>query len=135
MVILTILILNRSIVKRFDKWIDYKNRELEFKRDDMEYHLVIDPKIEERLDKIINDCFEEYSLFNLVGKDKNWYVTEEEEKQINHDLMNIISTRLTPVFVKQLELYYNSESITDVIAHRAFFKVTEFVMEQNTSRL
>lgn len=86
--------------------------------------------MEERLDAVIEGCFQEYSLMNLVYK-SDWYIKEEEEIQINKDICTLVSERISPVVLKQLALYYKEDAIFDIIAKRVYFKVTNFVIEHN----
>lgn len=122
------------ISKLFNKWIKFKYDELELKKYDIDTHLNVTDNIETRLDTVIESCFQEYSLMNLIYK-TNWYIKEEEEIQISKDICSLVSDRISPVMLKQLELYYNQDAIYDVIAKRVYFKVTNFVIEHNKTAL
>ena len=122
------------VSKLFNKWIKFKYDELELKKYDIDTHLNVTDNIETRLDTVIESCFQEYSLMNLIYK-TNWYIKEEEEIQISKDICSLVSDRISPVMLKQLELYYNQHAIYDVIAKRVYFKVTNFVIEHNKTAL
>lgn len=122
------------VSKLFNKWIKFKYDELELKKYDIDTHLNVTDNIETRLDTVIESCFQEYSLMNLIYK-TNWYIKEEEEIQISKDICSLVSDRISPVMLKQLELYYNQDAIYDVIAKRVYFKVTNFVIEHNKTAL
>ena len=122
------------VSKLFNKWIKFKYDELELKKYDIDTHLNVTDNIETRLDTLIESCFQEYSLMNLIYK-TNWYIKEEEEIQISKDICSLVSDRISPVMLKQLELYYNQDAIYDVIAKRVYFKVTNFVIEHNKTAL
>lgn len=122
------------VSKFFDKWIRFKYDELELKKYDIDTHLNVTDNIETRLDTVIESCFQEYSLMNLIYK-TNWYIKEEEEIQISKDICSLVSDRISPVMLKQLELYYNQDAIYDVIAKRVYFKVTNFVIDHNKTAL
>lgn len=96
-------------------------------------HLNVTDNIEERLDTIIESCFQEYSIMNLIYK-TDWYIVEKEEIQISKDICKLVSDRISPIMMKQLALYYNEEAIFDVIAKRVYFKVTNFVIEHNKNK-
>ena len=119
-----------NITRQWKKWLLYKTKELELKEYDIDMHLQVTDDIEVRLDKIIESCFQEYSIMNLIYKTE-WYIKEEEEVQISKDICNLVSLRISPVMMKQLSLYYNEEAIMDIIAKRVYFKVTNFVIEHN----
>ena len=122
------------VSKLFNKWIKFKYDELELKKYDIDTHLNVTDNIETRLDTVIESCFQEYSLMNLIYK-TNWYIKQEEEIQISKDICSLVSDRISPVMLKQLELYYNQDAIYDVIAKRVYFKVTNFVIEHNKTAL
>ena len=122
------------VSRLFNKWIRFKYDELELKKYDIDTHLNVTDNIETRLDTVIESCFQEYSLMNLIYK-TNWYIKEEEEIQISKDICSLVSDRISPVMLKQLELYYNEDAIYDVIAKRVYFKVTNFVIEHNKTAL
>ena len=134
-IIVILIIATESMVSRlFNKWIKFKYDELELKKYDIDTHLNVTDNIETRLDTVIESCFQEYSLMNLIYK-TNWYIKEEEEIQISKDICSLVSDRISPVMLKQLELYYNQDAIYDVIAKRVYFKVTNFVIEHNKTAL
>ena len=122
------------VSKLFNKWIKFKYDELELKKYDIDTHLNVTDNIETRLDTVIESCFQEYSLMNLIYK-TNWYIKEEEEIQISKDICSLVSDRISPVMLKQLELYYNEDAISDIISKRVYFKVTNFVIEHNKTAL
>ena len=123
-----------NLFKSFKNWLRYKNEELELKRYDIDVHLNVTDSIEERLDAVIESCFQEYSLMNLIYK-TDWYIKENEEIQINKDICALVSERISPVVLKQLALYYKEDAIPDIIAKRVYFKVTNFVIEHNKTSL
>lgn len=134
-IIVILIIATESMVSKFfDKWIRFKYDELELKKYDIDTHLNVTDNIETRLDTVIESCFQEYSLMNLIYK-TNWYIKEEEEIQISKDICSLVSDRISPVMLKQLELYYNQDAIYDVIAKRVYFKVTNFVIDHNKTAL
>lgn len=134
-IIVILIIATESMTsKLFNKWIKFKYDELELKKYDIDTHLNVTDNIETRLDTVIESCFQEYSLMNLIYK-TNWYIKEEEEIQISKDICSLVSDRISPVMLKQLELYYNQDAIYDVIAKRVYFKVTNFVIEHNKTAL
>ena len=134
-IILILIAVSEIVVtKLFNKWITFKYEELQLKRYDIDTHLEVTDNIESRLDKVIESCFQEYSLMNLVYK-TDWYIKEEEEIKISKDICSLVSDRISPVMLKQLALYYNEDAIFDIIAKRVYFKVTTFVIEHNKTAL
>lgn len=133
-IIILIIISEVTISKSFNKWLEYKYEELQLKKYDIDTHLEVTDDIEARLDKVIESCFQEYSLMNLIYK-TDWYIKEEDEIQISKDICTLVSDRISPVMLKQLALYYNESAIFDIIAKRVYFKVTTFVIEHNKTAL
>ena len=124
----TIVVYN--IFHQLNKWLAYKERKLKLQQYEININANITDKIEERLDMIVESAFQEYSIMNLVYK-TDWYITGDEEVTIQKDIVHLVAERISPVMMQQLMLYYNEEAITDVIAKRVYFKVTNFVIEHN----
>jgi predicted Holliday junction resolvase-like endonuclease len=129
-ILILVLVFEINLFKSFKRWLEYKYTELEQKQYDIDTHLNVSDDIETRLDTVIESCFQEYSLMNLIYK-TDWYITEKEEIQISKDICSLVSDRVSPVMMKQLALYYNEDAIYDIIAKRVYFKVTNFVIEHN----
>lgn len=119
-----------SICVIIHKWSKFKQEKLDIELHKININFNISNGIDERLDEMIESCFQEYSLINLFHKD-DWYITEQEEININKEINYIVAQRISPVMMEQLSLFYNSEAITDVIAKKIYFKVTTFVIEHN----
>ena len=130
MVIVTIVTYN--IFHQLNKWLKYKERKLALREYEININTDITKKTEESLDMIIESAFQEYSIMNLVYK-SDWYITEEEEIQINKDIAHLVAERISPIMMQHLSLYYNENAIMDVITKRVYFKVTNFVIEHNKS--
>ena len=128
------IVSNLVITSTINKWLKYKYKELELKKYDIDIHLNVTKDIETRLDTIIESCFQEYSLMNLIYK-TDWYIKEEEEIQISKNICALVSDRISPVMLQQLSLYYNEDAIYDIIGKRVYFKVTNFVIEHNKTAL
>lgn len=134
--IILILVITSEIViyRLFNKWINFKYEELQLKQYDIDIHLNVSSDIETRLDTVIESCFQEYSLMNLIYK-TDWYIKEEDEIKISKDICALVSDRISPVMLQQLSLYYNEDAIYDIIGKRVYFKVTNFVIEHNKTSL
>ena len=128
--IILIAILSHKAIKAFYAWLEYKYEALSVKKYKIDIGVDVSDDIEKRLDQIIESCFQEYTLTNVVYK-TDWYITEPEEIQINKDICALVSERLSNTVYLQLKLYYNEDAIIDIIAKRVYFKVTNFVIEHN----
>jgi hypothetical protein len=113
-----------------NKWLDYKERKLKLQKYEIDINTEVTDNIEQRLDTIIESCFQEYSLLNLVYK-SDWYISESEEIQIQKDIAHLVAERISPVMMQHLLLYYNEGAIMEVITKRVYFRVVNFVIEHN----
>lgn len=112
------------------KWSKFKEKKLEMELHEININVNVSNGIDERLDNMIETCFQEYSLTELFHK-SDWYITEQDEIDINKKINYLVAQRISPVMMEQLCLYYNENSITDIIAKRVYFRVTNFVIEHN----
>lgn len=119
-----------AIKQCFKSYIDMKKEQIELERFKHETSVEISSNINEKLDLMIQQCFDEYTILNLAFK-SDFYITEEEEIKINKEISHIVAERLSPAFINQLSLLYNEEAIYDVVSKRVFFMVTNFVMDHN----
>ena len=121
----------RSIVKKaINAWVVSKDNQIALEKYKHVTTIDIDNKIDEKLDTVVEQCFEEFTILNLAYK-SDYYIKEEEEIQINKDICTLVSQRLSEALYEQLCILYNEEAITDIIAKRVYFRVTNFVMEHN----
>ena len=133
LILILVLVFEINLFKAFKRWIQYKYDELNLKQYDIDTHLNVTDDIEARLDTVIESCFQEYSLMNLIYK-TDWYIKEDEEVQICKDICGLVNDRISPVVMKQLALYYKEDAIINIIAKRVYFKVTNFVIEHNKNK-
>lgn len=121
----------RSIVKKaLNAWVVSKDNQIALEKYKHVTTIDIDNKIDEKLDTVVEQCFEEFTILNIAYK-SDYYIKEEEEIQINKDICTLVSQRLSEALYEQLCILYNEEAITDIIAKRVYFRVTNFVMEHN----
>lgn len=121
----------RSIVKKaLLAWAKSKDSQIALEKYKHVTTIDIDNKIDEKLDLVVEQCFEEFTILNIAYK-SDYYIKEEEEIQINKDICTLVSQRLSEALYEQLCILYNEEAITDIIAKRVYFRVTNFVMEHN----
>lgn len=118
------------VVKIIDKVITYKNRKLDIDKYIANMDIDIDENYELLLDKIINTCFDEYKILNLIIK-PDWYIKEDEEIVINKEVASLVAQRLSPVIMEKLKVLYNEEAIFDIIAKKVHFIVTNYVIDHN----
>lgn len=114
-----------KILKQRDQKIKLKRYEIE-----INHHITMD--IEAQLDNLIESVFNEYRLYNLEYRD-NDYIKAIEEKQIVEDICEMVTKRISPIFVTQLSTYFNIDTLGDVIATKISTKVAEYRILRNTN--
>lgn len=87
--------------------------------------------IVEILNEFIEECFQEYKITHLVPNHDGTpvYVTDEREKEIREDLVQIVSSRLSPILLERLSLYYRADQIGSVIADKIYLTVMNYAIE------
>lgn len=92
--------------------------------------------ITEILNEFIDECFQEYRIKQLVPDRDGMpeYITDEREKEIRDELVKIVSSRLSPVLMERLSLYYRADHIGSVIADKIYLTVMNYVIETNAMR-
>lgn len=125
-----IIILYLSIMGIIIKILKQRDRKLELQKYEIDIKFGTDNRIENQLDTLINSIFEEYRLYNLEYRDSN-YIKEIDEKEIISDICNMVINRISPVFLRQLSTYFNTDSIGEVIATKIYTKVAEYRVQRN----
>ena len=87
--------------------------------------------VEEKLNYIIDNTFDEYRFYNLEYRDEE-YIKEIDEKVIIQELCNTVLQRMSPSFLTQLCTYFNIDSLGDIIATKISMKVMEYRIVRNT---
>lgn len=116
--------------KAVHNWYTIQNRKLEVQLYNINQHLTIDDHIDEMLDSMIRTCCEEYVLTKTMHLGSA-YINQQMEIDMNKEVLELVVQRLSPVFTQQLTLLYNEGSITDIIAKRVYFEITNFVINHN----
>lgn len=125
-----IIVLYLSIMGIIIKILRQRDRKLELQKYEIDIKFGTDNRIENQLDTLINSIFEEYRLYNLEYRDSN-YIKEIDEKEIISDICNMVINRISPVFLRQLSTYFNTDSIGEVIATKIYTKVAEYRVQRN----
>lgn len=93
----------------------------------------LDPHITEVLDNMCTECLNDYivlsaELFNIE------YINDDLEKKIQHDILEMVTERISPAFIDKLSIYYNPKNINDLIARKVVITVTGYVVNVNNIR-
>lgn len=88
--------------------------------------------IELQLDILIDSVFNEYKIYNLEYRPDD-YIKELEEKEIVQNICDIVTDRISPVFLAQLSTYFNIDNLGSVIASKISLKVADYRISKNTN--
>lgn len=108
-----------------------KQRLIEASTSTVNKQAVIDETIPRILDLIITECFEDYKLLVLIPKNE-FHINDKREAEIRRDLAEKVETRLSPVAVDKLSLYYNINNLDKIIGEKIYISVMSYVIEVNS---
>lgn len=90
-------------------------------------------EMQSMLELFINECFDDY-----LAKHPNYinaeYIPSDHENIIRDDLGKLVSNRLSDGLIEKLSLYYDSQSLSNVIADKIYIKVTAYVVKANSPK-
>lgn len=131
-IIIISIIIYVSIMGIILKVLKQRDEKIKLKKYEIEINHRLDIHIEEQLDNLIDSVFNEYKLYNLEFRD-NDYIKSIEEKKIVEDICEMVTKRISPIFVTQLSTYFNIDNLGDVIATKISTKVAEYRILKNTN--
>ena len=90
-------------------------------------------KILDQLDDLIKEILDEYVIFNITPKDV-YYINTTMEKEIVDYVTLSVPERMSSLLLKKLELIYNYDYIGELIGHRSYFIIVDFILVFNTDK-
>lgn len=108
----------------------HQSQLLELGRYSTNVQAVIDKNVPLLLNDIIDDCFRDYEIMVLAPKNE-LYITDEREKEIRNDLVEIVVKRLSPMALDKISLFYNVHNIDEIIAEKVYITVMNYVVSHN----
>lgn len=94
----------------------------------------INSSIPEILDLVITECFNDYRIKFLEPIEQG-YITSEREIEIRSDLVRIVTGRISEATLDKLSLFYNINSIADILADKIYICVMNYVVDHNKNFL
>jgi|GEM_PF-5337763 len=129
--ILSIVILLISLSYFLVNIIKTKHVELKLK----EYEINISSKVEEDLfgllDKIIQECFTEYTILNIEYRDDVKYIDANMEKIITQDVAHKVVDRISPILVAKISQIYNINNFEELLSERVYLAVLSYSLQKN----
>jgi len=89
-------------------------------------------KIINHLDYIINECIDQYTIFNLQPKNI-YYINNKIETELLNYVSERIPLRISMLLMQQLRLVYNEDYVAEFIGSRIYMAVLNFVLEYNVN--
>lgn len=108
----------------------HQNQLMELGRYSTNVQAIIDKTIPGLLNDIIEDCFRDYEIMVLIPKNEA-YITDEREKEIRSDLVQKVVTRISPMALDKISLFYNVHRIDEIIADKVYITVMNYVVTHN----
>lgn len=108
----------------------HQSQLLELSRYSINVQAIIDKNVPLLLNDIIDDCFRDYEIMVLAPKNE-LYITDEREKEIRNDLVEIVVKRLSPMALDKISLFYNVHNIDEIIAEKVYITVMNYVVSHN----
>ena len=128
--ILSIVILLISLSYFLVNIIKTKRVELKLK----EYEINISSKVEEDLfgllDKIIQECFTEYTILNIEYRDDIKYIDANMEKIITQDVAHKVVDRISPILVAKISQIYNINNFEELLSERVYLAVLSYSLQK-----
>lgn len=85
------------------------------------------------LEDFINKIFDEHIM--LKGDYSNVpYINSTEETNLRQEITNKVSSRISSTMYYQLSLYYNKDSIPDIIGEKIYELVSIYVVQHNSMK-
>lgn len=114
-------------------WAIWLNNRHNMKLEELEkYKLHLQAKITDipnMLEDLINESFIDYNAKYLVSYTS--YITEEKEKEIRTELIDVILARMSDVVLEKLYTYYNPKEIGSILADKIYILVSEYTIQHN----
>ena len=133
--ILSIVILLISLSYFLVNIIKTKRAELKLK----EYEINISSKVEEDLfgllDKIIQECFTEYTILNIEYRDDVKYIDANMEKIITQDVAHKVVDRISPILVAKISQIYNINNFEELLSERVYLAVLSYSLQKNNLKV
>lgn len=127
-IIITVAVLIATLI-----WGIMLNNKHNMKLEELErYKLHLQTKVNDiptMLEDLINESFIDYNAKYLASY--TTYITEEKEKEIRTELIDVILARMSDVVLEKLYTYYNPKEIGSILADKIYILVSEYTIQHN----
>ena len=110
--------------------IRYKKKLLDMSMYQIKTSAQIDGSIPEILSLVIDECFNDYKVKELLSIE-NEYINSEKEAEIRRGLTDIVTHRISNATLDKLSLFYNITDIAEILADKIYITVMNFAIAHN----
>ncbi len=110
--------------------IRYKKKLLDMSMYQINTSAQIDGSIPEILSLVIDECFNDYKVKELLSIE-NEYINSEKEAEIRRGLTDIVTHRISNATLDKLSLFYNITDIAEILADKIYITVMNFAIAHN----
>lgn len=130
-----IVVLSIVALKAIVVYNDHQKRLEELSRYNINVNAVIDETIPNILESFVQSEFNTYQAkYLVIDAGEDGYITDEQQKHIIDDMVQICSDRLSPAMVDKLSLFWNHRAIASIIADQIYLTVVAFVSQRNATQ-
>lgn len=130
LILISISLLIFTIIFFLVKKISNMNKELLLKEYEINISSDASDEVIEILEKIIQECFMEYTILNIEYKEVS-YIDAELEKEIVKAVSYKVAERLSDALLSKISLVYNINNISKLISERTYLHVINYAIEKN----
>lgn len=123
LLIITIIIFLFKKINNMTKEIKLKEYQINISSDTSDNVLNL-------LEKIIEECFMEYTVLNIEYQDIP-YIDAELEKEIVKQVAYKVTERLSPTIISKIALVYNIDNLSTLISERTYLHVINYSISRN----
>lgn len=110
--------------------IRYKKKLLDMSMYQINTSAQIDGSIPEILSLVIDECFNDYKVKELLSIE-NEYINSEKEAEIRRGLTDVVTHRISNATLDKLSLFYNITDIAEILADKIYITVMNFAIAHN----
>ena len=110
--------------------IRYKKKLLEISMYQINTSAQIDGSIPEILSLVIDECFNDYKIKELLPV-QDEYINSEKEAEIRKGLTSMVTHRISNAALDKLSLFYNITDIAEILADKIYITVMNYVLNHN----
>ena len=131
LIVSSLLIL--TIILYLAKKINNMNKELRLREYEVNISSDTSDDVMNLLEKIIEECFSEYTILNIEYQDIP-YIDAELEKEIVKNVAYKVTERLSPTLISKISLVYNINNLSTLISERTYLHTINYSIQKNTMK-